>query len=117
MGKKVVLHNIFYATNSAELEPESRAELKKVHDFLLANPSIGVEISGHTDNTGSPGYNQKLSEERAENVVLYLKQQGIDPQRMEAAGYGEAQPVDDNNTGPGRARNRRTELKILRINE
>jgi outer membrane protein OmpA-like peptidoglycan-associated protein len=117
VGKKVVLHNVFYATNSAELEPESRAELEKVREFLVENPSIGVEISGHTDNTGSPGYNQKLSEERAENVVLYLKQQGIAPRRMQAAGYGEGQPLDDNSTEAGRARNRRTELKIVRINE
>ena len=117
VGKKVVLHNIFYATNSAELEPESRAELEKVHEFLLENPSIGVEISGHTDNTGSPEYNQKLSEERAENVVRYLNQQGIAPQRMQAAGYGEDQPIEDNTTEAGRAGNRRTELKIVRMDE
>jgi len=117
VGKVVVLHNVFYPTGSSGLEPESRAELDKVHEFLIENPSIGVEISGHTDNTGSPELNQELSEQRAESVVLYLKQKGIAGERMEAAGYGEEHPVDDNNTEEGRARNRRTELKILRIDE
>jgi outer membrane protein OmpA-like peptidoglycan-associated protein len=117
VGSVVILHNVFYATGSAKLEPESRAELNKVRLFLEDNPSIGVEISGHTDNTGSPEHNQDLSEKRAESVVLYLRELGISEHRMQAAGYGEEHPVDDNNTGEGRARNRRTELKIIRIHE
>ena len=62
VGSAVVLQNIFYATESFELETESRAELNRVYDFLMLNPAIGVEISGHTDNTGSPEHNQVLSE-------------------------------------------------------
>lgn len=117
VGSVVILHNVFYATGSAELEPESRAELNRVRDFLTDNPSIGVEISGHTDNTGSPEHNQDLSERRAKSVVDYLRELGISEHRMQAEGYGEAQPVDENNSEKGRARNRRTELKITRIYE
>ena len=69
VGSMVVLRNIFYATDSYELKPESRAELERVYDFLSQNPAVGVEISGHTDNTGTPEYNQELSEQRA---LLYL---------------------------------------------
>lgn len=115
VGSVVILHNVFFAFASAELEPESLAELNKVRDFLEDNPSIGVEIGGHTDNVGSPEQNQILSEQRAENVVLYLKGLGIEDHRMQAAGYGEEQAVDDNMSEEGRARNRRTELKIVRI--
>jgi outer membrane protein OmpA-like peptidoglycan-associated protein len=117
VGSVVILHNVFYATGSSELEPESRAELNKVRLFLEDNPSIGVEISGHTDNTGSPNFNQDLSENRAESVVLYLTGLGIADHRLQASGYGEEQAVDDNNSEEGRARNRRTELKIIRIHE
>lgn len=117
IGTIVVLKNIFYATGSFELEALSRAELNKVYDFLQENPSIGVEISGHTDNTGSPGLNQKLSEQRARSVVEYLLGKGIGQKRLKAAGYGELQPVADNALEEGRAQNRRTELKISTIDE
>lgn len=117
VGSVVILHNVFFATASAGLEPESRAELNRVKDFLENNPGIGVEISGHTDNVGSPEQNQSLSEQRAESVVLYLKGLGIAEQRMQSAGYGEEQAVDDNTSEEGRARNRRTELKIIKVHE
>lgn len=117
VGSVVILHNVFYATGSDKLEPESRAELNRVRDFLAENPSIGVEISGHTDNTGSPAHNQDLSERRAKSVVDYLRELEISEHRMQAEGYGETQPVDENDSEKGRARNRRTELKITRIHE
>ena len=117
VGSVVVLHNVFYATGSFELEQTSRVELNRVYDFLQVNPAIGVEISGHTDNTGSPEHNQKLSEQRAQSVVNYLLDRGIDLERIKAAGYGEDQAVADNGTEEGRARNRRTELKIIAVNE
>ncbi len=117
VGSVVVLQNIFYATGSFELEPASRSELNRMYDFLLLNPAIGVEISGHTDNIGTPGHNQELSEQRAKSVVGYLVNKGIDKRRMKAAGYGEINPVADNENEEGRARNRRTELKIVAIDE
>jgi outer membrane protein OmpA-like peptidoglycan-associated protein len=112
-----VLHNIFFATESFELKEASRAELNKVYEFLMQNPAIGVEISGHTDNTGSPEHNQVLSERRAQSVVDYLVNRGIEGTRLNASGYGETLAVSDNNTEEGRALNRRTELKIISINE
>ena len=117
VGSVVVLHNIFFGTDSYELEPASRTELKRVYYFLLVNPAIGVEISGHTDNTGTPEHNQNLSEQRARSVVEYLVNRGIDTKRLKAAGYGELQPRADNELEEGRALNRRTELKILAIDE
>jgi outer membrane protein OmpA-like peptidoglycan-associated protein/tetratricopeptide (TPR) repeat protein len=117
VGSVVVLHNVFYATDSDELVEASRAELNKLFDFLQKNSEIGVEISGHTDNTGTPGHNQILSEQRALSVVDYLEQRGIETGRMKARGYGEERPLADNGTEEGRARNRRTELKIIAIDE
>jgi len=115
VGSAVVLHNVFYATESFELEPASRAELNRVYDFLLVNPAIGVEISGHTDDTGTPEHNENLSEQRARSVVEYLVNRGIDTKRLKATGYGEMQPRADNELEEGRALNRRTELKIIAI--
>lgn len=117
VGSAVVLQNIFFATESFELEGESRAELNRVYDFLMLNPAIGVEISGHTDNTGSPGHNQDLSERRAQSVVDYLVNRGVEAHRLKARGYGETRAVSDNDTEEGRALNRRTEFKIISINE
>jgi outer membrane protein OmpA-like peptidoglycan-associated protein len=117
VGSVVVLHNVFYKTDSYGLEPGSRVELDRVYDFLILNPSIGVEISGHTDNTGTPEHNQVLSEQRARSVVEYLVNKGIDSKRLDAAGYGEMRPVADNDSEEGRALNRRTELKIITVDD
>ncbi len=117
VGSVVVLHNVFFARDSYTLEAESRAELNRVYDFLKLNPGIGVEISGYTDNTGSPEHNQELSEHRARSVVEYLVNKGIARERLKAAGYGERNPVADNENKTGRAQNRRTELKIAAIDE
>jgi len=117
VGSVVVLHNVFFARDSYTLEAESRAELNRVYDFLKLNPGIGVEISGYTDITGSPEHNQELSEHRARSVVEYLVNKGIARERLKAAGYGERNPVADNENKTGRAQNRRTELKIAAIDE
>ncbi|HQH40781.1 MAG TPA: OmpA family protein [Bacteroidales bacterium] len=112
-GEKAVLKNIFFAWNSAELQPESFAELNKLLSFMRENPSVRIEVSGHTDNTGSPEYNLKLSLNRAKVVADYLIKNGMDPSRIVAKGYGEKQPVAQNDTEEGRALNRRTEFRIL----
>ncbi len=112
-GEKVVLKNIFFEWNSAELQPESFSELNKLLSFMRENPDVRIEVSGHTDNTGSPDYNLKLSLNRAKVVADYLIKNGMDPSRIIARGYGEKQPVAGNDTEEGRALNRRTEFRIL----
>ncbi|MEN8229219.1 MAG: OmpA family protein [Bacteroidota bacterium] len=115
VGSSVVLNNLFFNSDSYQLLPESKVELNKVYDFLRQNPTIEVEISGHTDNTGSTAYNQKLSDRRARAVVEFLVGKGIAPEKLKHAGYGDRVPVADNRTEEGKALNRRTELKITQI--
>ncbi len=112
-GSKIILKNIFFETNSFELKPESTAELNKIIQFLNDNPTLKIEISGHTDNTGNKILNQKLSENRAKAVVDFLVSKGISISRLISKGYGETQPVADNSTDEGRALNRRTEFKVI----
>lgn len=109
----IVLRNIFFAFNSAELLPESTSELNHLLDILTINPNIKIEVSGHTDDQGSDEYNQKLSEQRAKSVADYLVSKGISPARLKWVGYGEKKPIAPNTTPEGRALNRRTEVKIL----
>ena len=112
-GNKIVLNNIFFDTDSYQLQTTSRIELDKIYELLVLNPGLHVEISGHTDNTGTAVYNMALSEKRAEEVVNYLREKGIETERLIARGYGEEVPIADNDTEEGRAMNRRTELKVL----
>lgn len=113
VGAKMVLKNIFFETNKATLKEESTAELQRVAGLLLDNPTIRLEISGHTDNVGSYRANQRLSEARAKSVVDYLVEQGVSEDRLEYKGYSFNQPIADNNTAEGRAQNRRVEFKVL----
>lgn len=112
-GETVVLKNIFFETGSYELLPESRIELDKLVLFMKNNPSIRIEIGGHTDNVGKPEDNQQLSENRSKSVRQYLINNSIVESRIEYRGYGEEQPVATNETVEGRAQNRRTEFKVL----
>ncbi|MDA3824298.1 MAG: OmpA family protein [Bacteroidales bacterium] len=112
-GKMVVLNNIFYDTESYTLKDESKVELNKVLEFMELNKNIRVEITGHTYNTGSVSFNMDLSEKRASQVVDYLISRGVSPERIIAKGYGATISVADNNTEEGKAKNRRTELKVL----
>jgi len=114
-GSTVVMNNIFFDVDSHSLREVSRSELNKVAAFLLAHPELVVEIGGHTDSTGSASHNRMLSEKRAIAVTTYLTGQGVPPENLRAIGYGDTLPVGDNETEQGRAKNRRTELKILKI--
>ena len=109
----VVLKNIFFDVNKFELKPASQAELDKLLQLLLENPTLTLEISGHTDNVGKPADNLTLSNNRAKAVVSYLSSKNIPAQRLIAKGYGETKPVADNKTEEGRAQNRRTEMKVV----
>jgi outer membrane protein OmpA-like peptidoglycan-associated protein len=108
------LKNVFFESDSYALKKESRIELNKVVKMLQSNPGIRIEIGGHTDNTGTAEYNQKLSENRAETVMNYLVGAAIQPERIVSKGYGLSMPVDTNTTEEGRAQNRRTELKVIK---
>ncbi len=113
VGNKVILNNIFFDTNKFDLKPESLAELQKLVDFLSVNPSLKIEISGHTDNVGNDQLNQTLSENRAKAVYQFLVDNKIDPARLQFKGYGKTQPIAGNDTDEGRSKNRRTEFKII----
>jgi outer membrane protein OmpA-like peptidoglycan-associated protein len=112
VGNKVILKNIFFDTNKYNLKPESRSELQKMLEFLALNPTIHIEISGHTDNVGNDELNQTLSENRAKSVYDYLLSGKVDPARMVFKGYGKTQPIAPNDNDDNRAKNRRTEFKI-----
>lgn len=112
-GKVVVLKNIFFDFNESILLSESYVELEKLIEYLNNNPSIKIEIGGHTDNEGTKEYNKKLSENRAKAVYDYLVEKGINTDRLEYSGYDFSMPIADNNTKEGRALNRRTEFKII----
>ncbi len=112
VGKKVVLNNILFEQGKAVITKSSTPELKKLLAAMQDNPEMKIEISGHTDNTGSSVINAKLSSDRAKAIVDYLIKNGIDTNRMTYKGYGSEQPVAENNTPAGRAKNRRVEFKI-----
>ncbi len=113
VGSKIVLNNIFFDYDKATLRPESIDELEILRKFMVDNPTLRVELSGHTDSRGSDDYNQHLSEDRAHAVVDYLVDKGIEKSRMEYKGYGETQPMAPNDTEENMQLNRRTELKII----
>lgn len=113
VGATVVLKNIFFELNKATLKPESFPQLEQVLSFMNGNPSVRMEISGHTDNTGSLRLNTRLSQARAQAVVDYLTERGTAVERLDAKGYAFSQPIAPNDTAEGRAQNRRVEFKIL----
>ena len=112
-GAKMVIDNILFDTGKATLLPESYAALNKLVNLLRENPKVKIEVSGHTDNTGSASTNKTLSRNRALSVRNYLTSQGIAGERVEYEGYGFDRPIESNNTAEGRAANRRVEIEIL----
>lgn len=113
LGNSVVLKNIFFDTDKSDIKDESKQELEKLIDFLSENNSIRIEISGHTDNIGDSKHNMVLSENRAKSVCDFLTNNGIEKSRLTYKGFGDTQPIKQNNTDENRAKNRRTEFKII----
>ncbi|MFN8134607.1 MAG: OmpA family protein [Bacteroidales bacterium] len=113
IGEKVVLRNIFFDTDKYNLLPDSKAELGKLVIFLQKNPALKIEIGGHADNEGSDAHNITLSQNRAKAVYDFLVLNGIQATRLTYKGYGESTPIDSNQTPDGRAKNRRTEFKVI----
>ncbi len=105
-------HNIFFATGSAKLLAKSYKSLKEVAQILKDNPSYKIDVDGYTDITGNADKNQVLSESRANSVKQYLMGNGVDESRITATGHGINDPVADNKTAAGRAKNRRVEMKL-----
>ena len=101
-----------FAVNSAALRPGLNAELDRVAQVLAAYPQTTLLVAGHTDSTGSEEYNMKLSQQRADSVKNALVLRGVAAQRISAVGYGEGQPIADNDTEFGRQQNRRVEVRI-----
>lgn len=107
---KFVTNNILFDTSKATLKPESMTEIQKVADYMKKNPSVRFEVQGHTDNQGSDKVNDPLSQQRAEAVVKALASMGVDEFNLKAVGKGSHEPVADNKTDEGRAKNRRVEF-------
>ncbi len=114
VGLTVRLKNIYFDYDKTTLKSESFVELNKVIDFLKQNETVEIEISGHTDSKGADTYNETLSQGRSQSVVDYLVSEGINSARLTARGYGEAKPIDSNETEEGRANNRRVEFTVLK---
>lgn len=114
VGVVVRLKNIYFDFNMATLKPESFVELEKVVAFLNENPTVEIEIEGHTDSVGPDDRNLSLSQGRSQSVVDYLVSQGIAKERLVAKGFGETKPIDTNDTDAGRANNRRVEFTVLK---
>lgn len=113
-GQTFRLNNIFFEFDKATLQPESFPELNRLVNLLKDNPKMSIEIAGHTDNKGSDEYNLNLSQERANSVMNYIIEQGINANRITAQGYGETKPVSTNETEEGMQMNRRVEFQILK---
>jgi outer membrane protein OmpA-like peptidoglycan-associated protein len=113
-GKRITLENVYFPFNSAALMAISFVELDKLTLLMKDNLSMRLRIEGHTDNTGTDDYNLTLSEQRAQSVVYYLVEKGIDQERLEWIGYGASRPIAENNTVEGKAKNRRTEIVVLK---
>ncbi len=113
-GNIYTLKNVYFETDKATLKSSSNRSLDSLYNVLKHNPDLIVEIAGHTDNEGSESYNLRLSQKRAQAVRDYILDKGISEKRVKAKGYGEHDPIADNNTEEGKAKNRRTEVRIIK---
>lgn len=105
--------NVTFESNQADITPRFWPVLNQLADSIRQYPGTLVRIEGHTDSTGSPAFNQTLSENRAQSVRSYLLQRGVPNHRVEAVGYGMTRPIADNRNEYGRAQNRRVEILII----
>ncbi len=112
--QSVVLKGVTFLPGSATLTPDAKGVLDTAAAALSGQKSLNVELGGYTDAQGKDAANQALSQRRADSVRQYLMDKGIEGDRLTAVGYGEAQPIADNNTPAGRAENRRVEFKIVK---
>lgn len=116
-GTLVTFGDVLFDLDKAELKPAGMRGIQKLAEFLNENPERKVVVEGYTDSTGSDSYNQQLSERRAQSVRRALTHAGVDPQRIQAVGYGEQYPVASNDSPSSRAMNRRVEVTISNDNK
>ncbi|MDZ4182971.1 MAG: OmpA family protein, partial [Candidatus Cloacimonadaceae bacterium] len=109
----IIFNNIQFDFDKAEIKEESLPILNEIVVTMLNNPDVSIEISGHTCNIGKADYNQGLSKKRAQAVVDYLIQKGVETQRLRSEGFGESRPLNGNKTIAERALNRRVEVKVI----
>lgn len=112
-AKTLVLKHVNFETGSAALTADSRYELDNLVTAMTTYPALVIQVAGHTDNVGDPASNQALSAQRAAAVTKYLTDRGVPAGRLQTRGYGDTQPVAENDTEENRAKNRRTEFTIL----
>ncbi|WP_057939573.1 OmpA family protein [Algoriphagus resistens] len=118
LDRSIVLENIYYDLDKAEIRPDAAIELDKLVQILKDNPAIRIELSSHTDDRSSDAYNQDLSQRRAQSAVDYIISQGISVDRLVAKGYGESQLIVENaTTEEEHQTNRRTEFKVIEIQQ
>ena len=111
--EEITLEGVNFESNSDRLLPGAESILNDAAATLNKNPTIKVEVAGHTDSDGAADYNEGLSARRAQTVHDYLAANGVDVDRMSVRGYGESQPIADNSTAAGKAQNRRVVLRIV----
>jgi OOP family OmpA-OmpF porin len=114
LPKTYTLNNVFFDTGKASLRIESNKELDELAEFMSHQKVLVIEVAGYTDNVGADDDNLKLSQARADAVRNYLIKKGIGQDRIQAKGYGSANPVASNDTPEGKQQNRRTEVHILK---
>ncbi len=115
VGETVVLNNVFFESDQYDLKSESKSELEVIRKMLDKNPTLKIEIGGHTDNSGTDEKNKVLSENRAKSVYDYLVSKGTDATRLTFKGYASSKPVAPNDTAENKAKNRRTEFVVTAI--
>jgi outer membrane protein OmpA-like peptidoglycan-associated protein len=113
VGNKIKLNNVFFVQSKPELISTSYPELDRLVEIMKTNPTLKIDIAGHTDNIGDPAKNQKLSEERVKVIKDYLLKNGIDGSRVTGKGYGGTKPVASNENEETRKMNRRVEFTIV----
>jgi outer membrane protein OmpA-like peptidoglycan-associated protein len=108
-----VLDNVYFDVNKWDIKPECVPALSTLYDMLVSNPSMTIEVGGHTDKDGDDASNMVLSQRRADAVKQYIVNKGIKANRILAKGYGEVVPIATNDKPEGKAKNRRTEIKVI----
>ena len=111
------MEQLFFEADSSNINDQSKPTLTELYQFLYDNPTIVVEVGGHTNGLPEHEYCDRLSTARAKSVATYIVQQGIDEKRVYYKGYGKRKPIATNRTPEGRKKNQRVEVRILRLSE